>query len=73
MFKKPLTTAHMRLQRMLLAVQWYDLKVIYRKGVDMQLADTLSRAYLPSETSSKPIETDIKLVVSITEEKYNEL
>lgn len=72
-FKKPLTTAPMRLQRMLLAVQWYDLKVIYRKGVDMQLADTLSRAYLPSETSSKPIETDIKLVVSITEEKYNEL
>ena len=73
-FKKPLTTAPMRLQRMLLAVQWYDLTVLYRKGVDMQLADTLSRAYLPNETTdSRPVEADIKLMVSITDEKYNEL
>ena len=45
-FKKQLLSAPMRLQRMLLALQWYDLNVIYKKGKDMQLPDTLSRAYL---------------------------
>ncbi|GFO32675.1 transposon ty3-i Gag-Pol polyprotein [Plakobranchus ocellatus] len=45
-FKKQLLSAPMRLQRMLLALQWYDLKVNYKKGKDMQLPDTLSRAYL---------------------------
>lgn len=86
-FKKPLLSAPMRLQRMLLSLQWYDLKVSYRKGVEMQLADTLSRAYIPemqladtlprayipNEASDNPVEADIKFMVSITDEKYNEL
>ena len=46
--KKPLLPAPMRLQRMLLKLQWYDLTITYRKGKDMQLADTLSRAYCQS-------------------------
>ena len=45
--KKPLLAAPMRLQRMLLNLQWYDLIVKYRKGKEMYLPDTLSRAYLP--------------------------
>ncbi|GFN74641.1 transposon ty3-i Gag-Pol polyprotein [Plakobranchus ocellatus] len=45
-FKKQLLSAPMGFQRMLLALQWYDLKVNYKKGKDMQLPDTLSRAYL---------------------------
>ncbi|GFR94327.1 transposon Ty3-I Gag-Pol polyprotein [Elysia marginata] len=45
-FKKQLLAAPMRLQRMLLTLQWYDITVTYRKGKDMQVPDTLSRAYL---------------------------
>ena len=35
-----------RLQQMLLALQRYDLKVLFRKGSELYVADTLSRAYL---------------------------
>ena len=45
--KKPLPSAPMRQQSMLLRLQWYDLNIQYRRGEDMQLPDTLSRAYLP--------------------------
>ena len=46
-FKKPLNSAPKRLQRMLLRLQKYNLQVVYKKGKEMFLADTLSRAYLP--------------------------
>ena len=44
---KPLNKAPSRLQRMLLRLQKYSLKLSYKKGSEMYLADTLSRAYLP--------------------------
>ncbi len=44
---KPLDKAPSRLQRMLLRLQKYSLKVSYKKGSEMYLADTLSRAHLP--------------------------
>ena len=46
-FLKSLDSAPKRLQRMLLRLQKYSLQVKYKKGKDMHLADTLSRAYLP--------------------------
>lgn len=46
--RKPLNKAPSRLQRMLLKLQKYDLKLAYKKGSEMFLADTLSRAH-PSE------------------------
>ena len=42
---KPLHSAPQRLQRMLMRLQKYDLKVHYKKGKEMVLADTLSRAH----------------------------
>ena len=52
-FKKSLCDAPARLQWMLLRLQRYNLKVRYKKGPLMLIADTLSRAYLrdmlPSE------------------------
>ena len=42
--KKPLLTAPKRLQRMLLALQRYDLEVQYRPGAMQYIADPLSRA-----------------------------
>ena len=47
-FKKPLTAAPKRLQGMLLRLQKFNLEVGYKKGAEMFLADTLSRAPLPS-------------------------
>ena len=45
-FKKPLYRAPIRLQRMLLTLQKYPLKVHFKPGKEMYVADTLSRAYL---------------------------
>ena len=43
---KPLHKVPSRLQRMLLRLQKFNLKVGYKKGPNMFLADTLSRAHL---------------------------
>ena len=45
-FSKPLLQAPMRLQRLLLAIQKYDLTVQYKPGKLMFVADTLSRSFL---------------------------
>ncbi|MCG7877651.1 MAG: RNase H-like domain-containing protein, partial [Candidatus Thiodiazotropha endolucinida] len=45
-FKKPLFKAPLRLQKLLLDLQKYDLKVTFKPGNSLYLADTLSRAYL---------------------------
>ena len=44
-FKKSLTSAPKRLQCMLLRLQKFDLDVSYKRGTEMVLADTLSRAH----------------------------
>ena len=44
---KPLVKAPLRLQRMLLRLQRYDLSVNWKPGKEMTIADTLSRATLP--------------------------
>ena len=49
--KKPLPSAPMRQQSMLLRLQWYDLNIQSRREEDMQFPDTLSRAYLPDTHS----------------------
>ena len=46
-FRKPLHQAPLRLQKMLMSLQRYDLKVNYKPGIEMHVADALSRAYLP--------------------------
>ena len=47
---KPLHLVPKRLQRMRMRLQRYPEAVIkYRKGVELHVADTLSRAYLPAE------------------------
>ena len=43
--QKPIHTAPKRLQQMLLRLQRYDLHITYNKGLEMFLADALSRAY----------------------------
>ena len=50
-FRKPLLSAPMRIQNMMLKLQWYDIDLHYRKGKEMHISDALSRAYLPHQTS----------------------
>ena len=50
--RKPLYKAPRRLQGMLLRMLQYDTEVIYHKGKDMYIADTLSRAYLKHESGT---------------------
>lgn len=46
--KKNLFSAPKRLQRMLLNLQRFDYTIVYKKGTEMYMADTLSRAFLSS-------------------------
>ncbi|XP_055900524.1 uncharacterized protein K02A2.6-like [Biomphalaria glabrata] len=50
---KPLSAAPRRLQGMMLRIQNYDITVIYKKGKEMYLADTLSRAHIKSSANSQ--------------------
>ena len=50
-FKKTLVSAPKRLQRMMLRLQKYNLTVVYKKGSEMYLADTLSRAFIQSSSN----------------------
>ena len=59
--KKPLLTAPMRLQRMMLQLQRYDLTLVYKKGSQLFIADTLSRAQL-SETSPADVYEDYEVL-----------
>ena len=71
--KKPLNSAPTRLQRMLLRLQRYCLDVTYKKGKQMYLADTLSRAYLTETHAcgiSKALENvDHTTSLAITKER----
>ena len=68
---KPLHGAPQRLQRILLRLQKYNLELLYKKGCDMFLSDTLSRAYLPEVTPSELTQelegADHKLLLPVSE------
>ena len=49
-FKKPLSRAPSRLQRMMMRLQNYHFTVQYKKGKELFVADTLSRAALSDES-----------------------
>ena len=57
-FKRPLASAPRRLQSMMLAIQHYIFHVEYRKGSSLHIADTLSRAPLPT-TSHKQVHDEL--------------
>ena len=54
--RKSLGDAPKRLQRMLLQLQKYSLNVHYKKGTQMHLADTLSRAYIPEVSACTEVQ-----------------
>ena len=69
--RKPMATAPLRLQAMILKVSGYDLQVEYLPGKKQMLADTLSRARL-DEMTPEDDELQVNMVerILITEAKY---
>ena len=77
-FKKQLEKAPARLQNMLLKLQKYNLKVVYKKGKDMFIADTLSRVYNDNKpVKEEQFEYEVMTVETATHmlapSRYNEL
>ena len=76
-FQKPLHAVPKRLQRMLLRLQKYSLHVLYKKGTEMYLADTLSRAYLPEVNACDLIpeleDIDHKKYLAVSEERWQQI
>nr|XP_034828815.1 uncharacterized protein K02A2.6-like [Maniola hyperantus] len=64
LFKKPLAEVPTRLQRLMLRLQSYDLKVEYKPGTKMYIADSLSRAALP-ECSEDELDEDVMVHVNM--------
>lgn len=57
-FKKSLQSVSPRIQRMLLKLLNYDLKVTYKPGKYLFIADTLSRAFLMESKDSRGIDLE---------------
>ena len=71
-FLKPLYQAPQRLQRILLSLQRYDLKVTYKPGKEMFISDCLSRAYLDEtieDLNSKELTVNLLTYLAVSEEK----
>ena len=73
-FKKSLNDYPMRFQRMLLRLQHYDLQVVYKKGNELYVADSLSRAYREIRADDSLEESlEIHMVLPISAPKLKEL
>ena len=77
-FSKPLHKAPMRLQRLLLTVQKYDLKVQYKPGKLMFMADHLSRSFLPETKETLIPDVEVNSIspatyLPLSQERYLEL
>lgn len=72
-FKKPLLSAPLRLQRMFLRLQCYDLDIKFMPGKELLVADALSRAYLPE--AEIELDLDIKSLdlLSVSRDKFIEI
>ena len=74
---KPLHEAPLRLQKMMLILQRYDLKVKYVPGSELSVADALSRAYLEETKESLIPDLEVNEVqltahLPISQERYCE-
>ena len=59
--EKPLSQVPVRIQRLLLRLQRYDVTLTYKPGKELYIADALSRAYLTGET-----QVTLSLIMKLT-------
>ena len=72
--KKSLLSSPKRLQQMLLRLQRYDLEIVYKKGAEMYMADTLSRTYLKVSKTTQEHDRDVMNIDrSKTEQEAEEI
>ena len=75
--KKPLHAAPKRLQRMLLQLQKYDIRLQYTPGKGMYITDILSRAYLkdliPNNNESDTEGVNMLSDLPISEQRTSEI
>ena len=77
-FKKSLQSSPRRLQKMLLCLQKYDINIVYKRGTELYLADTLSRAFLQDTGEKRSVEQGIESIcmleyLSVSEETRNQI
>ena len=64
--RKPLAAAApKRLQRLMMRLMQYDVEIKYKRGPEMYLADTLSRAYLPQEHHPGKADQEVERIHSV--------
>ncbi|CAB3979326.1 Transposon Ty3-G Gag-Pol poly [Paramuricea clavata] len=76
-FNKPLHQAPLRLQKMLLTLQRYELRIVYKPGKELFIADALSSNYLEETKETLVQELEVNKVhltahLPISPEKYQE-
>ena len=70
---KPLLSAPMRLQAMLLRLQPYDLNVTYKPGKEIPMGDALSRAHLPDAVPDiEPVMINMINFIAVTPTRYKQ-
>lgn len=70
-FSKPILSAPMRLQAMMLRLQPYDLDIQYVRGKDIPVGDALSRANLPHcEVDIQPVTVNMLEHIAIAPTRY---
>jgi len=72
-FKKPLHDAPPRLKRIMLEIMPYNAKVVYKRGKELFIADTLSRDCMPTTITETEYESfRVDLVIAMSHEKIKE-
>ncbi|XP_033646576.1 uncharacterized protein LOC117305808 [Asterias rubens] len=70
--KKPLLSAPARLQRMLLRLQKYNITLVYKKGKELFIADTLSRAPLTT-TDNDNLDLEVMTLLPVSDTRLAQL
>ncbi|XP_037872900.1 uncharacterized protein K02A2.6 [Bombyx mori] len=67
-FKKTINETPLRLQRLRLRIQGYDLEIRYKPGKELFVADALSRNSLPDKICNKDLDQHVELHVCLITE-----
>jgi hypothetical protein len=71
-FKKSILSIPKRLQDMMLKLQRYNLNVVYKRGSELYIADTLSRAYRAHPEDDELLETEYEVMsVNVAEQRFS--
>jgi len=71
--KKPLAAVPKRLQRLMLRLMEYDVVIKYKRGPEVYLADTLSRAHLPGKADQEVERIHSVNFLSVSEPQIQEI